>query len=175
MFIAAMAKTYEEATSNPICLLKLTSNLNWLHCCLIDCDGFLRNRRDLLHPCLLSRNALVCSILLRRLCSALTPPYLGMNKRQQIKYARYAYTYISTSSCICMCALWSTNLERCCGKHNWFGLPDARLPGVLTDCDRLWCGEPYLGKAVETLSSSQRSLERCPHLPHFEISQLLQC
>ena len=28
-------------------------------------------------------------------------------------------------------------LERCCGKHKWLGRPEARLPGVLTDCDRL--------------------------------------
>jgi hypothetical protein len=37
-----------------------------------------------------------------------------------------------------------TNLDLCCGKHNWFGRPEAREPGVLTDCDRQWWGEPYL-------------------------------
>lgn len=38
-------------------------------------------------------------------------------------------------------------LLRCCGRLSWFGLPDAR-PGVFTDCDRQWCGEPYLQRYI---------------------------
>lgn len=40
-------------------------------------------------------------------------------------------------------------LLRCCGRLSWFGLPEPR-PGALTDCDRQWCGEPYLLKKYET-------------------------
>lgn len=39
-----------------------------------------------------------------------------------------------------------TYLERCWGRQSWFGRPEALEPGVLTDCDRVWCGEPYLSE-----------------------------
>lgn len=42
-----------------------------------------------------------------------------------------------------MWASKNTYLDRCEGRLSWFGRPDAR-PGVFTDCDRQWCGEPYL-------------------------------
>lgn len=50
--------------------------------------------------------------------------------------------------------LWSSKheldlpyLERCWGRLSWFGLPEPR-PGAFTDCDRQWCGEPYLLKNI---------------------------
>lgn len=44
-------------------------------------------------------------------------------------------------------------LERCCGRQSWLGRPDALEPGVLTDCDLVWWGDPYL---KETKSSIRR-------------------
>lgn len=42
-------------------------------------------------------------------------------------------------------------LERCCGKQSWLGRPDALEPGVLTDCDLVWWGDPYLKEeAIKT-------------------------
>lgn len=41
--------------------------------------------------------------------------------------------------------VFSSYLERWLGRLSWFGRPEPR-PGAFTDCDRQWCGEPYLLK-----------------------------
>lgn len=49
-------------------------------------------------------------------------------------------------------------LERCCGKHSWLGRPEALEPGVLTDCDLVWWGDPYLNEA--NINNSPLTRER---------------
>lgn len=46
--------------------------------------------------------------------------------------------------------------ERCCGRLSWFGRPEPR-PGVFTDCDRQWWGEPYLMRLNKKEAQSKQN------------------
>lgn len=117
----------------------LTSSLSLRHLCWIDFYGFWASHHDSQFPCRWLKNVSVDNTPPPRLCSASTQLY-----EEESFVARKEMKIISLG----MINVFSSkfHLERCCGRQSWFGRPEALEPGVLTDCDRVWCGEPYLKK-----------------------------
>lgn len=74
----------------------------------------------------------------------------------------------------CQKCVSETYLERCCGKHSWLGRPEALEPGVLTDCDLVWWGDPYLWEINinNSLLTRERRLLAKVLFSHIKLTQL---
>lgn len=139
---------------------RLTWSWNWQRWCLICFDDFLTNHRDLRCLCRWLKSASVCNIPPRHLCWAWKPlckatktfmingPFVVGEQREK------------AGKCY---------LERCCGRQSWLGRPEALEPGVLTDCDLVWWGDPYLQvvmkerEQIKTKQSISKKKESCSH------------